>query len=79
MAPSGIVAGGIGFGAFVLAGILSVLPGVGAYLPTSLWGAADLLAVGVVPEPLLGPVLFNVALIAAAIGLAAAIFRRQEL
>ncbi len=79
VAPSGIVAGGIGFGAFVLAGILSALPGVGAYLPTSLWGAADLLAVGIVPDPLLGPVLFNVALIAAAIGLAAAIFRRQEL
>lgn len=79
VAPSGIVAGGIGFGAFVLAGILSVLPGVGAYLPTSLWGAADLLAVGIVPDPLVGPVLFNVALIAAAIGLAVAIFRRQEL
>jgi ABC-2 type transport system permease protein len=79
VAPSGIVAGGIGFGAFVLAGILAVLPGVGAYLPTSLWGAADQVAVGIVPEPLLGPVLFNVAVIAAAIGLAAAIFRRQEL
>lgn len=79
VAPSGIVAGGIGFGAFVLAGILSALPGIGAYLPTSLWGAADQLAVGVVPDPLLGPVLFNVAVVAAAIGLAAAVFRRQEL
>lgn len=79
VAPSAIVAGGIGFGAFVLAGILSVLPGVGAYMPTGLWGAANLVAVGVVPEPLLGPVLFNVAVIAVAIGLAAAIFRRQEL
>lgn len=78
-APSGLVAGGIGFGAFVLAGILSVLPGVGAYLPTSLWGAANQVAVGVAPEPLLGPVLFNVAVITVAIGLAAAIFRRQEL
>lgn len=79
VAPSGIVAGGIGFGAFVLAGILSALPGIGAYLPTSLWGAADQLAVGVVPDPLLGPVLFNAAVVAAAIGLAAAVFRRQEL
>jgi ABC-2 type transport system permease protein len=79
VAPSGIVAGGIGFGAFVLAGILSALPGVGAYMPTSLWGAADQLAIGIVPDPLVGPVLFNVAVIAAAIGLAAAIFRRQEL
>jgi ABC-2 type transport system permease protein len=79
VAPSGIVAGGIGFGAFVVAGILSALPGVGAFLPTSLWGAADQLAVGVIPDPLVGPVLFNVALVAGAIGLAAAIFRRQEL
>ena len=79
VAPSGIVAGGIGFGAFIFAGIISVLPGLGPYLPTSLWGAADQLALGVVPDPLVGPVLFNVALIAATIGLAAAIFRRQEL
>jgi ABC-2 type transport system permease protein len=79
VAPSGIVAGGIGFGAFVAAGILSALPGVGAYLPTSLWGAADRLAIGVVPDPLLGPVLVNVVVVAAAIGLATAIFRRQEL
>ncbi len=79
VAPSGIVAGGIGFGVFILAGIVSVLPGIGAYLPTSLWGAADQLALGIVPDPLVGPVLFNVALIAATIGLAAAIFRRQEL
>jgi ABC-2 type transport system permease protein len=79
VAPSGIVAGGIGFGAFVLAGILSALPGVGDYLPTSLWGAADQLAIGITPDPLVGPVLFNVAVIAAAIGLAATIFRRQEL
>lgn len=79
VAPSALVAGGIGFGVFLVMGILSALPNVGAYLPTSLWGAADLVAVGTVPDPLAGPVLVNVLVVAVAIGLAAAIFRRQEL
>ena len=69
-----------GFGAFVVAGILSALPGIGAYMPTSLWGAADQLALGTVPGPArrAGAVV-NVALIAATIGLAWWSFRRQEL
>jgi ABC-2 type transport system permease protein len=79
VAPSGLVAGGISLGLFFVTGILSALPTVGAYLPTSLWGAADQLALGTEPDPLVGPVLANVALAAAAIGLAAAAFRRQEL
>ena len=45
-ARSSIVAGGIGLGALVVAGILGALPGVGSYLPTSLWGAAEQLALG---------------------------------
>ena len=48
-------------------------------MPTSLWGAADVLALGTVPDPLLGPVLVNVALIAVVLGLAWWGFRRQEL
>ena len=76
---SALVAGGIGFGLVLVAGILSALPGIGPYLPTSLWGAADVLALGTVPDPLLGPVLANVALAAAAVGLALWSFRRQEL
>ena len=76
---SGLVAGGIGFGALIGAGILSALPGIGPYLPTSLWGAADALALGRVPDPLAGPVLVNVALVAGALGLALWRFRRQEL
>lgn len=79
IAPSALLAGGIGLGLLFASGFLSILPTVGAYLPTSLWGAADQVAVGTVPDPLLGPVLVNVALVAGAIGLAAAIFRRQEL
>ena len=60
-------------------GILSALPGIGPYMPTSLWGAANALALGTVPDPLLGPVLVNVALVAGALGLAWWSFRRQEL
>jgi ABC-2 type transport system permease protein len=76
---SGLVAGGIGFAAFLLVGILSALPGIGPYMPTSLWGAAITLALGTTPEPLVGPVLANVAVIGAALGLAWWSFRRQEL
>ncbi len=76
---SALVAGGAGFGLFLVAGILSALPVIGPYMPTSLWGAADALALGTVPDSLLGPVLFSVALVAGALGLAWLSFRRQEL
>jgi hypothetical protein len=48
-------------------------------MPTSLWGAADALALGTVPDALAGPVLANVALILAALGVSWWSFRRQEL
>jgi ABC-2 type transport system permease protein len=76
---SALVAGGIGFGMFLVVGIVSALPGIGPYMPASLWGAADVLAVGTLPDPLLGPVLANVALVGVPLGLAAWSFRRQEL
>ena len=55
------------------------MPGIGPYLPTSLWGAADRLAVGTVPDLLAGPVLVNAAIVAVALGAAWWSFRRQEL
>ncbi len=76
---SALAAGGVGFAALLAAGILSALPGIGPYLPTSLWGAADLLALGTVPDPLAGPVLVNAAIVALALGAAWWSFRRQEL
>ena len=78
-ARSALVAGGIGIAALLVAGILSALPVVGPYLPTGLWGAADVLAVGTIPDPLLGPIVVNVAIIVAALSLALWAFRRQEL
>ena len=55
-------------------------PAIGPYMPTSLWGAADELALGTVPDPLAGPVLANVAFIAGGAGRSpGGVFRRQEL
>ncbi len=76
---SGLAAGGIGFGVFIATGILAALPAIGPFMPTGLWGAAGALAVGTVPDSLVGPVLANAALILAALGLAWWRFRRQEL
>lgn len=76
---SALVAGGIGFAALIVSGVLSALPGVGQYLPPGLWGAADQLAVGRVPEALPGQVLVSVAIILVAVGLSGLSFRRQEL
>jgi len=74
-----LAAGGSGLAALLAAGVLSALPGIGPYLPTSLWGAADRLAVGTVPDLLAGPVLVNAAIVAVALGAAWWSFRRQEL
>lgn len=79
VARSALFAGGIGLGLVFATGILSALPGIGAYMPTSLWGAADQVALGTVPDPSAGPVLANGLLAVGAVALAAAIFRRQEL
>ncbi len=76
---SALAAGGIGFAALLAAGVLSALPGIGPYLPTSLWGAADRLAGGTVPDLLAGPVLVNAAIVAVALGAAWWSFRSQEL
>ena len=76
---SALVAGGVAFGAFLVAGILSAIPGIGAYMPTSLWAAADLLALGSLPDPLAGPVVANLLFAAGAVGAAWWAFRRQEL
>ena len=60
-ARSSIVAGGIGLGALVGAGILGAIPGLGSYLPTGLWGAAQQVALGTTPDPLIGPVAVDAA------------------
>jgi ABC-2 type transport system permease protein len=76
---SSLAAAGLGIVAFIVVGILGVLPGIGAYLPTGLGGPARSLALGIAgPDPF-APVLATVGLIAGAGLVAWLAFRRQEL
>lgn len=79
MGPSALVAGGIGLASLMAFGALSILPGLAPYLPTGLWGLADVLALGQVPDEVVGAVATSTGVIVAAIGLSWWSFRRQEL
>jgi ABC-2 type transport system permease protein len=79
VAPSALVAGGVGIVALLLAGFASVVPGLAPYLPTGLWGIATELAVGNTPVAMAGPIVANVSIIVIACALSAWSFRRQEL
>ena len=70
---------GIGVGAFIVLGILSVVPTLGTYLPTGLGAPARSLALGEVGVDVLGPTLAAVVLVAVLVGVAWSSFRRQEL
>jgi ABC-2 type transport system permease protein len=76
---SAIAAAGIGLVALVAFGILSVLPVIGGYMPSSLGTPALDLMLGRDPGWILGPVLFNAGLIVALFAVAWGAFRRQEL
>ena len=76
---SSLAAAGLGIVAFIVVGILGVVPNVGRFLPTGLGGPGRALALGIPgPDPLV-PTLGTIVLIGAA-GLTAWLaFRRQEL
>ena len=76
---SAIAAAGIGLVALLVLGILGALPVVGPYMPSSLGGPASDLVLGKDPGFILGPVLFNLALVPVLFGAAWIAFRRQEL
>jgi len=76
---SALVAGGVGFGAFIGAGIISALPTIGPYMPSSLSTSAVALALGRPGGDLAGPILVNLALVGLALGAAGIAFRREEL
>jgi ABC-2 type transport system permease protein len=76
---SALVAGGIGFGAFIVAGIVSALPTIGQYMPNGLSRPAVSLALGLPGGDLAGPILVNLVLIVLALGAAGIAFRGQEL
>jgi hypothetical protein len=76
---SSLAAAGLGIVAFIVVGILSIVPTIGSYLPTGLGGPARALALGIPgPDPV-GPTLATVLLIAGAGLVAWLAFRRQEL
>jgi ABC-2 type transport system permease protein len=76
---SAVAAAGIGLLAMLAFGIVGALPVVGDYALSSLGKPALDLMLGRDPGQILGPVLFNVALVPAVFGLTSLAFRRQEL
>lgn len=76
---SSLAAAGLGIVAFIVVGILGVLPTVGRFLPTGLSGPARAFALGIPGPDAVGPVLATTLLIAGAGVVAWLAFRRQEL
>jgi ABC-2 type transport system permease protein len=76
---SALVAGGVGFAAFIGVGIISTFPSIGLYTPNGLSAPAVALALGLPGSNLAGPVFVNLALIGLVLGAAGIAFRRQEL
>jgi ABC-2 type transport system permease protein len=76
---SAMAAAGLGVAAFIVLGIVSIVPSVGTYLPTGLGAPARALALGQPGVDALGPTVATMGLIAAMVVVAWAAFRRQEL
>ena len=76
---SSLAAAGLGVAAFIVLGILSIVPTIGHYLPTGLGEPARGLALGLVGVDALGPTVAVVVLIGLLAGAAWLAFRRQEL
>jgi hypothetical protein len=76
---SAIAAAGIGLVALLVLGIVGALPLIGPWMPSSLGGPASDLVLGKDPGSILGPVLFNIALVPVLFGATWLTFRRQEL
>jgi ABC-type transport system involved in multi-copper enzyme maturation permease subunit len=76
---SAIAAAGIGIVALIVMGILGALPVIGPYMPSSLAGPAQAIALGLDPGWIAGPLLFNVLLVPVLFFVTWLVFRRQEL
>ncbi len=76
---SAVAAAGIGFVAFILIVIVGEFPVIGPYMPSSLGAIALDLVMGHDPGFILGPILFNVALVPVLFVITWLTFRRQEL
>jgi ABC-2 type transport system permease protein len=76
---SAIAAAGIGLVALIVFGIVGALPVIGEYMPSSLGKPALDLMLGNDPGWILGPVVFNLALVPVLFAISWLVFRRQEL
>ena len=76
---SALAAAGLGVAAFIVLGILGIVPAIERYLPTGLGAPARVLALGQPGVDALGPTVASVALIAGLLLIAWLAFRRQEL
>jgi ABC-2 type transport system permease protein len=76
---SALAAAGLGVAAFIVLGILSIVPAIGRYLPTGLGDPAGALALGLPGVDVLGPAIASIVLVAALFVVAALAFRGQEL
>ncbi|HET9436280.1 MAG TPA: ABC transporter permease subunit [Candidatus Limnocylindrales bacterium] len=76
---SALAAAGLGVAAFIVLGILSIVPAIAPYLPTGLATPARGLALGQAGVDALGPTVAAVALVAGLVLVAWLSFRRQEL
>lgn len=76
---SALAAAGLGIAAFIVLGILSIVPTIGHYLPTGLGEPARGLALGQSGIDVVGPTAATVLLIVVLAGVAWLAFRRQEL
>ena len=76
---SSLAAAGLGVAAFIMLGILSIVPTLGRYLPTGLGEPARGLALDLPGIDAVGPTVATVLLIAALAAVAWLAFRRQEL
>ena len=77
--PMALAAAGLGVAAFIVLGILSIVPAIAPYLPTGLATPARGLALGQAGVDALGPTVAAVALVAGLVLVAWLSFRRQEL
>ena len=76
---SALAAAGLGVGALIVIGILSIVPAIGRYLPTGLGEPARGLALGQAGVDVVGPTIASVALVVGIVAVAWLAFRRQEL
>lgn len=79
LSRSSLAAAAIGIGAMIVLAVVSALPGIGPFTPGGLNTPGAAAALGRDPGDVIGPVIANMAGVAALFGLSWLVFRRQEL